>query len=1137
MTSSTLMHRAVAGVACGALLAAPATAGLLLGAAHASPGPAPAPVDHTVLAKVHTDAVATFLEEGRLVLGSTADAPEPATRYQPEAVWFHVDDASATTLPAGYEFVAPPGTPVWVTPEASPGGAQLWPGFSTEGVPAGAVEGTTRLQLDAVRGPGDVEVYTSGGAGVVQRLWSSDEDHKALDLPRTHRHANWAFTAAGTYELDVTARARIGGREASDTATYTFVVGDLPEAVATTTSLTASAPSVVSGDPVTLDATVAPASVEGHVEFRDGANVLGHEAVEDGAASLRVDGLGLGTRSLTAVFVPTASRTARGSTSAPVQVQVSDPSGVPFGIDGVRAGYQPGDVLEAHVVGHDLGEGESYLWLIRPVGVTTSSYVFAGTGDAAEAGRIEQVLDPSYDDYEISVVLQRGRTDLAESAWVPLQVANTAEPVAGAFPQGPVRVGDDIEITLRPRALADGEQLRLVYRGSYSPWFATDQLAEQVDEDTFAVYPMYGMTDVQWAVQVVADGLVVAQSAPFAGEIPEREALVEGIRGVYRVGQTLRATADVHPPREGLVYRWFTVDQETYEMETLQEGTDAAALTLELPMTMAYDDVPLYFAAEWDYGPHVSRTAMSVNVLQVSDTDPSTQLVFLEGISGHYHQGGPVNLRLVADPELADTDTVAWHWRWPGAQEWTPLPGASGMAHTLTAEQALDGVEVRATLTFASDGSRLATEPVTIHVDDHGAPARQVLTVDGGGSHTAGEGVRLSAALRAPSVLSRYQWQRRPAGGQEYVTVEGATGPELTFEADLGDDGAEYRVALLTPTGRVAYGPSAPVRLAVAAPPPVVNDAAPTVSGAPVVGETLTASAGRWTPEPDQVTYRWLADGNAVDGATGSSFVPGAAQVGSTVQVEVTASRSGHRRGVSVSAPTTPVVAGASPSTPLPGAPAPSTPPPSTPAPSTPAPGAPAPAAVAGTSTTIVVPAAGRVYGRATQVSVRVTPSADGPVSLRAGARTWRAHAHAGVATFTVPPRALAPGRHDLVASYAGASGRFLPSTGRAALRIRRAEATGRVTLLRSTARRLLLRVAVRADGVVPDGTVTLTVAGRSRTVRLDERGRARVTVPRPQRGTKDAGRVTLAYDGGRYVDGGRWSERIRWSARGPRGR
>ncbi len=64
---------------------------------------------------------------------------------------------------------------------------------------------------------------------------------------------------------------------------------------------------------------------------------------------------------------------------------------------------------------------------------------------------------------------------------------------------------------------------------------------------------------------------------------------------------------------------------------------------------------------------------------------------------------------------------------------------------------------------------------------------------------------------------------------------------------------------------------------------PVV--AVPTISGTAAAGATLVADAGRSTP----VTYQWRADGVAISGATGSSFVLPGTSVGKRITVTVSA--------------------------------------------------------------------------------------------------------------------------------------------------------------------------------------------------------------------------------------------------------
>jgi hypothetical protein len=71
------------------------------------------------------------------------------------------------------------------------------------------------------------------------------------------------------------------------------------------------------------------------------------------------------------------------------------------------------------------------------------------------------------------------------------------------------------------------------------------------------------------------------------------------------------------------------------------------------------------------------------------------------------------------------------------------------------------------------------------------------------------------------------------------------------------------------------------------------NVVAPSVSGSAVAGQTLTASTGSWSGSGIKYAYQWRRCGNgcvSVAGATGSSYLLGAPDVGYTLEVVVTAS-------------------------------------------------------------------------------------------------------------------------------------------------------------------------------------------------------------------------------------------------------
>jgi hypothetical protein len=69
-----------------------------------------------------------------------------------------------------------------------------------------------------------------------------------------------------------------------------------------------------------------------------------------------------------------------------------------------------------------------------------------------------------------------------------------------------------------------------------------------------------------------------------------------------------------------------------------------------------------------------------------------------------------------------------------------------------------------------------------------------------------------------------------------------------------------------------------------------VNTAVPTISGTTTQGQTLTATTGTWSNSPTSYTYQWYRGASTViSGATSSTYVLTASDVGTTVKVAVTA--------------------------------------------------------------------------------------------------------------------------------------------------------------------------------------------------------------------------------------------------------
>ncbi|RMI13006.1 hypothetical protein EBM89_06275 [Cellulomonas triticagri] len=845
--------------------------------AAAAEGSAPAPVEKTVIGAVHSDAVSTFFEDGALVLGAKADVPERGTRYDEDDLWFHLAEQARTTLPTttdAFDFIAPGGSDVWLAP-ITQDPALIWPGFSTESVPAGTFDGDTTFRLVDVEGPGDVELYLNGTtAPVGERLWSSDEDTSASDpdlksfsrpSSGVHLHANWAFTAPGTYALTVEASAQRGGQTLSDTGVWTFVVGDLPEDVATQTTLAASTAQIAPGDAVTLTATVTPA-VDGYVEFLDGSTVLGHEPVVAGTASFVTSSLGLGARSLTARYVPAVENLSDISTSAATTVTVAeDGQDEVLGIYGDLA-YATGETIDLRIGGYDLADGERFRWILD-LGELGSSYVrdadIAANGhfvrDATEAlagARLRAVVTPA-DAY----------TKLHETPAVTLEVTGEnvgfGEALRITGIQDQYFRGDQVVAGLEGRAPAAGESVRWWTRTfAYTTTYGAPSESEgfQPTADGLTV-PASSLYLDELVAQLVDDttGEVLGQSPAVTTEVLNRHVGITGNGAAYRLGDVADVAAVVDPTTDDLRYTWYYVDVDPtshqYTQTTLLETADASA---QIEITQGLGDNGL-LRLDVDRGSTGDFVGGASVPIRLTDAQPGEYDLFVGGLSDHYHQGWDIELTASAFPEASATDTYQWSWQLPRSDEFVDIEGATSATLDLVAEQALAGTRVRVEM-FDAAGEPLATsEPGTIQHDDHGAAARQVTTVAAPADHYhSGDTVELTASVEPGTVFDLGWWVQKDGEPAPSVVVDGTgtpvTGDTLSFTATADLDGAAFVAQPVYPDGTpiAAYRESQPVTLVVddhgTEPTPEPTD--PGTSPEPTPEPTDPGTSPEPTPDP-----------------------------------------------------------------------------------------------------------------------------------------------------------------------------------------------------------------------------------------------------------------------------------------------
>ncbi len=159
-----------------------------------------------------------------------------------------------------------------------------------------------------------------------------------------------------------------------------------------------------------------------------------------------------------------------------------------------------------------------------------------------------------------------------------------------------------------------------------------------------------------------------------------------------------------------------------------------------------------------------------------------------------------------------------------------------------------------------------------------------------------------------PGPIYKYQWSDCDVNGAHCSPIGPATSSP-TYAVQDSDVGStlEVKVTAINVAGS-ATATSGPTAVVTAAPP--VNTAPPSISGTASVGDQLTASNGSWTGTPPLTfTYQWSdcdssgANCGLISGATASTYTAQASDVGSTLEVTVTATN-GAGAPSAVSAPT-----------------------------------------------------------------------------------------------------------------------------------------------------------------------------------------------------------------------------------------
>jgi surface-anchored protein len=186
----------------------------------------PAQAATVTLTSGHVDVLDVDYTAGTLALTVNDDVAE----RNPADVVFQVPAAAKITVPSGsaWSFLGTAGGTAWVLPQGNTSGL-LWAGWNTAEVPSGVFQSNSvTFRLNSFTGPGHVSVYTVS-SGTPTRLFDSSNglpDTRTVTY-NTHTHANWGFTAAGTYTLDFEVTGKListGATVTTGVKAFTFTV-------------------------------------------------------------------------------------------------------------------------------------------------------------------------------------------------------------------------------------------------------------------------------------------------------------------------------------------------------------------------------------------------------------------------------------------------------------------------------------------------------------------------------------------------------------------------------------------------------------------------------------------------------------------------------------------------------------------------------------------------------------------------------------------------------------------------------------------------------------------------------------------------------------------------------------------------
>jgi hypothetical protein len=376
----------------------------------------------------------------------------------------------------------------------------------------------------------------------------------------------------------------------------------------------------------------------------------------------------------------------------------------------------------------------------------------------------------------------------------------------------------------------------------------------------------------------ITDDKVASDYAPLSGEAvaPDPSApVIVGlpvISGVERAGETLTATpASVTGyPTPDITWQWE------------RSGSPISGATNSTYLLVAADIGETITVVQTATNSEGSDTAESAATGVIGDALTAPVINGLPTIAG-VELVGEILTATPASVTGNPAPAITWQWERSGS----PISGATNSTYLLVAADIGETITVVQTATN-SEGSDTAESAATGVIGD----ALTAPVINGlptiAGVELVGEILTATPASVTGNPAPAITWQWERSGSP----ISGATNSTyLLVAADIGETITVVQTATNSEGSDTAESAATGV-IGDALTAPVINGL-PTIAGVELVGEILTATPASVTGNPaPAITWQWERSGSPISGATNSTYLLVAADIGETLTVVQTATNS-----------------------------------------------------------------------------------------------------------------------------------------------------------------------------------------------------------------------------------------------------